>query len=224
MISTKLISIVTLSSLLLSACGGGGGSKTPDTNSGGTSGSGGGNNGNTITNTCSDTISGNGKTAIYKSGSEGDIEFDCKLPSKTNPNGQEYSLKNGMASLNIKSVQRTTDINYSCDNGIAFKGSSSANYKTGKINYTGSYNGSSISCTETYNPAALPTTISDHDSIERLLENEFEDNDPIQSSCPDDLDNTDSENIICSGSFDRQYNITDDNNKVHKLSVDISSK
>jgi len=155
-------------------------------------------------------------TIKSESGSDGDIQFDC------NTNSNKFSLTPGITSLNIIDLQKITDFNFSCNDGNKRKGNIKYDYKSGVITYTGTVNGQSASCTDTF-ISPLEAIISTDKSIRQLLLS-WGDNDAdlTSSTCPTDEEGKLIENFevnVCSGTFNSHYTIIDHNAKTHRLST-----
>ncbi len=160
-------------------------------------------------------ISATSATISRESGAEGDVLFDCKT--------ERFSLTPGIASLNIIDIQRQDDIDFSCKNSSKVKANVKYDYINGVITYTGTLNGQTVSCSDTY-ISPLEAVISDDTSIRKLLLDWGDTDTDLQSStCPDDkdgaLDNFDQ--FSCSGTFSSNYAIMDSTGKTHQLSTKL---
>ena len=108
-------------------------------------------------------------------------------------------------------------------------------YKTGRVVSNVAVNGQPITCTSTFSSPLL-AVLTDEDSIQELLE-EWGTNDDrsdasqtglLTTNCPQDEDedifedDIDIFQQICRGSIQTDYTITDDLNKVHRLSTKMT--
>jgi len=186
------------------------------------------NNPGAVASSCSDSQSfdipdnpittATSSTITNESGADGDILFDCK--------GQRFSLTPGINSLNIIDVQKQDNIDFSCRDGNRVNGDVKYNYKTGVITYTGTLNGQTFSCSDTY-ISPLEAVISEDGSIRKLLLDWGSDDngdDFISTTCPNDEDKLDDDfdPITCSGTFSSHYIMMDSSGKTHRLSTKIS--
>ena len=199
--------------------GGDGSSETGALSTGGA----GDDSGNSVASSCSDSQSfdipdnpittATSSTITRESGADGDILFDCK--------GQRFSLTPGINSLDIVDVLKQDDIDFSCSNGNRVNANAKYDYRTGGIAYTGTLNGQTFSCNDTYT-SPLDTVVSDDASTRKLLLDWGNtDDDFISTTCPNDEDELDDDfdPITCSGTFSSNYTMMDSAGKTHRLST-----
>ena len=223
--------LVTSALVLLTACGGG--SDEPDgggtTDGGGTIDGGGTGDDGTSVNGVSPitpftesisrtfTIAGTERTYTYETGYDGNISSDLSL-------GYFSSKLEGIDELVINDAHTKISVDYSCTNGDSVKATVDEDFSTGKVVYSGTVNGTPVSCTDTYD-SPLPHTITAADDVVDFID-DWTDDDPISSTCPDDLDDeVDTPfdgSTSCTGSYLTNTTIEDNLNKTHKISQKIS--
>ncbi len=188
---------------------------------------------------CSVIVTGENAGVAYKIISEsnytGDIKFNCSYDEKK-PTAQKYFLVNGVPSLNIVQLKRDTKIASNCKlNNSSFTDTLnvSFNYKTGVVatRINNSAKGSS-SCQSKYK-SPLDTTITNHESISRLLEGWGVDVSEanmtktglIETDCPQTSTTKTNKNDqipVCKTTINNLFMITDEAGKVHTLEKKIS--
>ncbi len=159
----------------------------------------------------------------YGVGSEGDIELT--LGTNTGADGASFvfpqiQLANGIPSMNVVDIQITEAYEFSCLNGDNIRATRTTDYSTGVEANSGTLNGQSLTCMNTYE-VVLPATISDAESIQSLLLDDELNTVELSSTCPNDLEGSDftDDIFICDGSSVRNITVTDDNNVIHEMTL-----
>ena len=132
--------------------------------------------------TCSDTATISGMTVEEKSGANGKITYDCVVRSPTHG----VHLASGTTSLTATDLD-TEEYAHGTIDGKSTEILRKADYKTGRVTYTGSLEGyGSIDCTETYQ-SILPVTVYDDEELHDLLNFDFDRGNPafISTTCPE---------------------------------------
>jgi len=151
-------------------------------------------------------------TGSSESGAEGDILYDCKEA--------QFSLTPGINSLNIIDVQRQDDLDLSCRDNNKVKVKINYDYKTGVISYTGTFDGQTSSCSDTY-ISPLEAVITDDSSIGKLLLDwGLTDDGFISTTCTEDEEEAfNDHDAACSSTFSSNYTMMDSTGKTHRLST-----
>ncbi len=188
---------------------------------------------------CSVVVTGEDNAGVrYRLLSEsdytGDIKFNCSYDEEKQPTAQQYFLVNGVPSLNIVQVHRTTKISSDCTlDNASYTDSLTVdfNYKAGLVSTTvkSTANGNS-SCTSKYK-SPLPTTVASNESILTLFDTWGVDvsnankskSGLIETDCPQTPTKTSNTEVpVCKTTISNHYTVTDDTGKIHTLEKKVS--
>lgn len=182
---------------------------------------------NPIPYTCEDTTANfpfpTSTELVVKSGTEGDILYDCEFLSET----QGFQLQNGVASITAVQIIRD-DTFYGTVDGRTWQGLTHYDYNAGTIRYTGSASDlGTLDCTETYQ-SQMPVTFlaDDIDYIYDVFYWEgIDKTDPefISTTCPDWFYEEDGGDTTGAQSYNMEYInnyvVTDDEGGTHTVSI-----
>lgn len=182
---------------------------------------------NDVPYVCEDTTANlpfpSGTELIVKSGTEGDVLYDCQFMSET----QGFQLKSGIASLTAVQIIRD-DTFYGIIDGQTRQGHTHYDYSGATIRYTGSAEDlGTLDCTETYKPQTPVILLADDtdamydifywDGIDKT------DPDFVSTTCPDWFYEDEGGDTTSAQVFNYQYTsnyvITDDQGGAHKISI-----